>query len=377
MILLQVQDLISASTESLNLLNNSQSSEVLNVLQSIKDSISCVVPQIKETAVNTHPNPWAIINIVIASLGLIASALAAGFSYKTANNVKRVNAETQRYLFVDLIRHLYRNKICALAIAAKMDKNMKQYPAEYHLLKLKTLPEDIHLERYNNNSKHYAKMHELSLLLRNYNTEIDVINSHLTSPLIDDEIKQKGLESLLFKPIYLINRILDVMNFIEGCDNQKNVIAIILSEHFNKLSEQKEEELKKGVEMLSNHFDEISQKDKEGKDEISEIEVIEKYLNIKKIEKWIENLSLDAGKNDVIISSGSVLSVENDRLTDSFKKLLTTGELPKELMNIIRKETNTDASDLFNAEWKAYSTLKNALITDTLIESSKIQMIAY
>ncbi len=159
---------------------------------------------------NFHIGLWAL---VFGGLGTWFGLLAYRFSKKTADNVVRMSADNQIALFNDMIRHLYRNLVCTLTIGRIQEERKEHngYPSEEHLLKLKMLPEDIiHLEKYNDNKVIYTKMHELKLLFRNYDTEIDVCMMHYKNLALDVKEVEKDLSVLMFKPFYLMTRIVEI-----------------------------------------------------------------------------------------------------------------------------------------------------------------------
>ena len=221
-----------------------------------------------------NSNVWiAFISGLFALGGLIASAM-------TAINVRRASSNVQNGQLNDLIRHLYRNLVCTLAFSQKiLEKSdnrrngnavekiadalihakteRKEYPSEEHLLKLKVLPEDVlHLEKYNNSPTIYQKMHELKLLLRNYDVEIDTALMHLKDKDIKPDVIQNDLNTLAYKPLHLIDAICTVrgiktrkqrffhailtlrkiMPFIKADKNGfENAAAIMTQEHISKL----------------------------------------------------------------------------------------------------------------------------------------------
>ena len=136
-------------------------------------------------------------NCLFAVLAFGVGIFAAVYDWKgykaskmTADNVVRVSEEVQVAQFNDLIRHFHRNLICSLAMSYKQVDGDRHttYISESHLYKLKTLPEDIiHTERYNTNNELYSRMHEMKLLLRNYDMEIDVALMHFKNSDIDVE----------------------------------------------------------------------------------------------------------------------------------------------------------------------------------------------
>ena len=195
-----------------------------------------------------------IFNFIFAVLAFIVGVFAAIFDWngfraskRTADNVVRVSEDVQIAQFNDLIRHFYRNMICSLGISVRqINWNMHNgYVSETHLLKLKTLPEDIiHLEKYNTDRTLYTRMHEVKLLLRNYDSEIDIALMHFKDRQIRTESMLDDFDNLLFKPFYLISTIvrLEKEVFPKRCfDIESNplsqAIFIIISEHFNKLAD--------------------------------------------------------------------------------------------------------------------------------------------
>ncbi len=199
----------------------------------------------------------------IALLALLVGFITYIAQKKTESHTRNAPIEYQKERFKDLIRHFYRNLIVTIAFKEKyldddnkvMKKSRSQkqnsmlfskwksHPSESHLLKLKLLPED----EQNLDSEYYSIMHEIKLLLRNYDTEVDVALSHLCVPTIKQEDLNVDFDNLLFKPFYLIRKMVSTeaeMNKISGKikykyekegDITNRAIGIILSEHINKL----------------------------------------------------------------------------------------------------------------------------------------------
>lgn len=126
-----------------------------------------------------------------------------------------------------------------------------QYPSEEHLLKLKVLPEDVlHLESYNQDDKIYQKMHELKLQLRNYDIEIDTAMTHLKENVQDEAMIRENLDTLTFKPLFLISKIVGVVKSLDkkeakklkgkNIDEYQNAASIMTRSHVGNLIEHKE-----------------------------------------------------------------------------------------------------------------------------------------
>lgn len=342
--------------------------------------------KLNEIAENTHYKPFTLLNIGIATLSAVFAIFGAYYSFQTASEVKRVNKETQEKLLLDLIRHLYRNMVCTFAFVTKLKEYTNHYPADEHLLKLPTLPEDIHLERFNSNAKHYEKMHELSLLLRNYNTEIQVTYDHLINPVISSAVKERDLETLLFKPIYLINKICDVLNkVLNKKSSLERANIIILTEHFSKL-------------MANYNHNVWEAKDK-----------IDIAISVK-VENWISKIivkhsdkkEVKAYKKDLLEKYAlcrNIAEKSNGKFTsDDLIKLNELNEINEKKREIKQKLDIDDEKELhrlqinnFNAvlmdetrcctpdalQWNSLDLVIKALKTDVVIEYSKIGMIEY
>jgi hypothetical protein len=159
-------------------------------------------------------------------LSFIVSALTLIYSYRTwkqqevsaiaLKEGKIKSGEQQKKIFIDLVRHLYRNKVCICAVRFKLSKTEgglnRFYPSEEHLLKLKMLPEDLRLDKFENMNEHYDRLHQLELLFRNYNTEIEVSLSHLKQPDLAESVKQRDIDVIDLKSGLITKSIVDLMD---------------------------------------------------------------------------------------------------------------------------------------------------------------------
>lgn len=196
-------------------------------------------------------NVWiALFGFLTGLVGAIFGILGYTASKRTADNVMRASSNVQEGQFNDLIRHLYRNLVCTLAFIQKTlkadipneekekEEEIRKYPSEEHLLKLKVLPEDVlHLEKYNNNPDIYQKMHKLKLQLRNYDVEIDTALMHFGNKNIRLNMVRNDMASLAFKPLFLINTILQITDILKADKNNTftNAASIMTRCHVENL----------------------------------------------------------------------------------------------------------------------------------------------
>lgn len=148
----------------------------------------------------------------------------------------------------DLSRHFYRNLVCTCAMTLKyLDNSNKNngvrinYPSESNVLKLKTLPDEI-IYDIDEEEKSYAIRHEFKLLLRNFNTEVDVASEHFSRINISDDAISQDIDNIIFKQLFLLCRSYDILLSLDKVSLPEAVadsLHIILKEHFTKLKENK------------------------------------------------------------------------------------------------------------------------------------------
>ena len=155
----------------------------------------------------------------LVGVTFLVSVLSLWYTMKTVVSVKReaekdrIDEECQRLLLIDIVRHLYRNKVCTLAMWYKyVQAKGEKYPSDEHFLKLELLPKDLYLEQFYKDPQKFNLLHELEMLLRNYNIEVEVAQRHFFDAHIDEETKTRDFSTLNFKPGYLAVRILEAMD---------------------------------------------------------------------------------------------------------------------------------------------------------------------
>ena len=223
----------------------------LEVLETIKDSLTVVVPHIREMAENSKPEPYTVQNITIASWNLLIAIVAAlfgflgalfgylgyKFSKQTARNVVRVSADVQLHLCYDFIIDLYRNTMRAVIYGqAYKDKKDLQIN-DIIALKLMCFDDIFHIDAYNQNSDVYIIMKHLKDRMQNYNEEIE---------LCCDNIKNRrdlssDFYNISFKQLHIL---LSVKRLLEHMETQKDytneIFALLLKKHIKHVTSNKD-----------------------------------------------------------------------------------------------------------------------------------------
>lgn len=211
----------------------------------IADSISKICVHASSIADNTSFGTIDAISFVIAILALISGLVALLYSHltyvsqkktekhteTTQGNTARITLLSQKGLLVDMVRHLYRNLVVTYAINTKLEHYgyEKCYPSEEHLIKLKSPIENIHLDAFYSNEELYKKMNHLYLLLRNYNTEIDISLRHFPQNGLDINVKKRDMATLMYKPGLLVENIKSVLELM--CPNEN--VPLLLAKEIN------------------------------------------------------------------------------------------------------------------------------------------------
>ena len=212
-------------------------------------------------------NLYGWIAFLVAAFSAIVALITFRAQSKTEQHTKNAPLSAQIGRLKDLTRHLYRNLVCTSAAIAKFNssnnydstdsakkkeakeidgKNATEeglsrvsYPSESNFNKLKTMPDDVVLN-IDVNERTYAQMHELKVLLRNYNIEIDVASSHSSNKQILDKTLEQDFDNLLFKPLHLIKSAFESEELMLSTESGNlplpdRSVYIIMEEHFKKL----------------------------------------------------------------------------------------------------------------------------------------------
>lgn len=219
-----------------------------SVQQSLDGLVYSINSSTEEIQKNTFFGTKEWIGWWVAIFSLIVAAITFWAQKKTEEHTTNAPIEVQQWKLKDLPRHFYRNLVCTCAFILKFraegeEKKRKHYPSESNLKKLQTLPDDIVLpidvdKKKKAEDNAYKYMHELRLLLRNYNIEVEVASGHLAKKTISDESLKQDFDNLLFKPIQLTKSTFDFERALPKSGEKHlavRTIYSILNEHFKKL----------------------------------------------------------------------------------------------------------------------------------------------
>lgn len=161
----------------------------------------------------TDCDEWII--ILLSSVAAVSTFFTAHFVLKDLKQ-SQIHTSFQESIFKDLLRHYYRNFIVLHAMKIKLENNnYNSYPSEEHILKFKSLPEDLRINQFTTSTKNYDVLHRFELLLRNVNTEIDVFLEHLKNQNLTLDVKQRDLKAMAFKFPKIAEKIIEILQTLK------------------------------------------------------------------------------------------------------------------------------------------------------------------
>jgi hypothetical protein len=369
-----------------------------------KDSAALVMSDeygaILQVENNTRPNwyfdGWNLFGIITFFIACI-SAFYAIITYKAQKNTElhTTNAPigVQLSTLRDLPRHFYRNLVCTCAMILKFKfgaQKGKVYPSEGNMRKLKTLPDDVVLPidvDTDEEDNAYQHMHELRLLLRNYNVEVQVASEHVARKGIMEETLAQDFGNLLYKPLFLTRK---TFNFKRSLNKGSlpedykvkyvlDALSRMIREHFSKLQESANFQClfqKDTTDYLSIIMPEgkanLSTFD-QGGDILRSLEFLLKYTG--------DTISPDVKtikRSDVIDESSAILAINN---AEDFTQYCISKDFIK-----ADEEAKAEAlyphlapylNVLHDPVWDITVILQHILAIDAAIETNRIGMVNY
>lgn len=193
--------------------------EELIPVQNLNYPIDTLVSQIKLICQHTDCSSglpyWTSIMTILASAITIASIVLILIEFIRYRRKKRCNG----LILQDFIRHLFVNIGIMDVIRIKMEENGNTYdncyPEEGVFKRMTFLTEDCNFAKYATKSKNYNKIHELELLMRNFNITAEVACTHFLSPAISAEAKKRDLNELTIRAVKLIEKFKNLTKILD------------------------------------------------------------------------------------------------------------------------------------------------------------------
>lgn len=172
---------------------------------------------------------WDWVAIIIAFLSFVTAVISVVYAFKTLRsqretekNTMKITEEGQFELLIDYIRHFYANLIVVLAVYKKLDERYAtHYPSEEHFRKLIVDLELLHPEAFVHSQHRYNAIHNLYILIRNFNTECGVAEKHICSKDVCADAKERDFNTLIFKQDYFVGRFIECIKQLCGSKDKE------------------------------------------------------------------------------------------------------------------------------------------------------------
>ena len=369
----------------------------------------------KNTRFDFWKNGWNLIGVfalIVAVWSLIIARKTFKAQNETEKHTQKAPKDAQLGVLKDLPRHFYRNLACTCAAhySFRSQTTRLKYPSEANILKLTTLPDEFILPIDSSNDIEYKKMHEEKLLFKNYNLEVEVAAKHFAIKNISDNSLKNDYDNLLFKPLFLTSRMLELQDMITAGNNFKAVNGVVyavyafVKEHFEKVNFNTIIKNDNGeVRLLGDIVNDSDFINKIGVKTNSITRSLEMLLKYKKSDPDVVEFLSRERKNDEFSGEGTVDNTENGfrkcfnehckiegstKGIEHFQKVLSVHP-EDEFANVFNDGKKTiDTSNAYKAlsfyfdfmnqeSWKVKDLLFTILKIDTVLEIGRIGMIDY
>lgn len=372
--------------------------------QQMADEYEAMVKIADNTKQNILTDDWNVYGTITFLLAVVA-LLVSWWSYiytrrtyvaqvKTEQHTTNAPIEVQLGTLDDMSRHFYRNLVCTCAIILKHKFGPHKgtvYPSESNLKKLQTLADEVVLPIDVDTDKEdnaYQHMHELKVLLRNYNVEVEVASDHLSRKGIMAEALQQDFRNILYKPLFLTRNTFDFKkslqkNLEKGYEPGfvREALTRMIREHFKKL-------------FIPDNFRQLFQKEttdylsKLMRDDAPDFSAIDTYAEVDRSVDYLLDYVKDDDRAQVATISSDpfksnsldILSIANQEEFTEFclnRHFIADDDEGSEKSQVLYPHILPYLNYLHQPTWEVHTVLKYILAVDAAIETNRIGMVNY
>ncbi len=123
---------------------------------------------------------------------------------------RSVSNRRQKKIILDLLRHMMVNNAILEIVCERRSGLNPSIPAEGTLERFATLDDDMNLCKFSAQAKNYEKLHNLSLLVRNYNSVVCHADKHLHDKNYPDNLMEKELNEIFKRSTRISDKLLEI-----------------------------------------------------------------------------------------------------------------------------------------------------------------------
>lgn len=109
---------------------------------------------------------------------------------------RSISNRRQKKIILDLLRHIMVNNAILEIILKKRAGKNGSIPVEGTLERFATLEDDMDLGKFSGRAKNYEKLHNVSLLIRNYNSIVCYADKHMHNKEYPNKLLEKELNDI-------------------------------------------------------------------------------------------------------------------------------------------------------------------------------------
>ena len=176
------------------------------------DSITAKANQIAtNTGSLTFWPEWYTVLMSLATLFASILTIIGFISIIWAWNNYKMSKNCQRAIIHDLVRHMFINNVIleVIRITCK-HHNYTCRPIEGVFARFATLETDTDLGRLSTESKHYAKIHSMNSLLRNYNITVNIAEKHFADTNCTIEQKKDDIREIIVRSRRICDELIEL-----------------------------------------------------------------------------------------------------------------------------------------------------------------------
>jgi len=183
----------------------------IDSLQTLEQKVNYLGHKLDSVSLNTDSfgnnfSSFVTILSIVASIVTVIGLLALFLDISKRN----ISKKTQKKIIIDLLRHFMVNNAILESIWRHRKNKTPQIPIEGTLCRFAALEDDTDIGRFSVKAKHYEKLHNICLSLRNYNSVVCMTDKHLHDSNYPQKALDEEIDSIFDRSIYLTKRLLEL-----------------------------------------------------------------------------------------------------------------------------------------------------------------------
>lgn len=179
----------------------------VNYLIFAMEDIEQILTVAKEISDNT--DAWADwVSVAMTIISLVASivTIAGIVMFYIEYQKNKISRSCQKKVILDLVRHFFVNNVILELIRENFAEGKR--PIDGVFLRFSTLASDENLCKLSNNDKGFDEIHQLCLLLRNYNIAVGCAEKHFSESSCSDVERLNDIDEIYVRSVKITDKLI-------------------------------------------------------------------------------------------------------------------------------------------------------------------------